>query len=99
MPLRRNECATCGLEFRTLESHGDIEGALCPSCGSRQTRRLLPHVGVQFRGSGFYRTDHGRCRGAEPTQSDETKTAEAHSPGEDQPSTVRDAAAAGPRGA
>lgn len=82
MPLRQNECAACGHQFRILERNGDEGRAPCPSCGSRETRCLLPHVAVQFKGSGFYRTDHGRGRGAEPARSDETKTAEAHSPSE-----------------
>lgn len=60
MPLRRNECQTCGYAFRTLEAPASADVPTCPACGSRKTRRLLPHVAVQFRGSGYYKTDHGR---------------------------------------
>ena len=63
MPIRRNECAACGREFRVLEAIGEKGRTVCPSCGSHETRRLLPHVSLQFKGSGFYRTDHGRGNG------------------------------------
>ncbi len=33
---------------------------ICPNCGSKDTHRLLPRVSVQFKGSGYYKTDHGR---------------------------------------
>lgn len=60
MPLRRNECQTCGYAFRTLETSASAGVPTCPACGSRKTRRLLPRVAIQFKGSGYYRTDHGR---------------------------------------
>ncbi|MDD5219027.1 MAG: hypothetical protein PHV11_00465 [Candidatus Bipolaricaulis sp.] len=63
MPLRRNECLSCGYHFRTLETPSTPATSACPACGSRKTRRLLPRVAVQFRGSGFYKTDHGRREG------------------------------------
>lgn len=60
MPLRRNQCKVCGYRFRTLESHEPSEGVACPACGSEETQRLLPRVAVQFKGSGYYKTDHAR---------------------------------------
>ena len=60
MPLRRNECQTCGYAFRTLEAPASTDVPPCPACGSRKTRRLLPHVAIQFKGNGYYKTDHGR---------------------------------------
>ena len=60
MPLYRNECRTCGYRFRTLEGSTATSVATCPACGSRESRRLLPRVAVQFKGSGFYRTDHSQ---------------------------------------
>ncbi len=60
MPLYRNECRTCGYRFRTLEASTATGTATCPACGSQESRRLLPRVAVQFKGSGFYRTDHSQ---------------------------------------
>jgi putative FmdB family regulatory protein len=63
VPLHRNECAKCGCVFRVLELSGTESVAACPACGGHQTRRLLPRVAIQFKGSGFYRTDHARRSG------------------------------------
>jgi len=61
MPLHRHECESCGNRFRVLERPGvDEETPTCPVCGSTKSHRLMPLVAVQFKGSGFYRTDHGR---------------------------------------
>ncbi|MCX6093692.1 MAG: hypothetical protein NTY63_02565 [Candidatus Bipolaricaulota bacterium] len=60
MPLRRNECQACGNRFRTLEAAASADATACPACGSPKTRRLPPHVAVHFKGSGYYKTDHGR---------------------------------------
>ena len=67
MPLHRHECESCGHRFRILVTHGTEDDApTCPECGSISTRRLMPLVAVQFKGSGFYRTDHGRKGGGRP---------------------------------
>lgn len=63
MPLHRNECIACGTRFRVLDLPGVEDDPVCPACGARNARRLLPRVAVQFKGSGFYRTDHGRGAG------------------------------------
>jgi putative FmdB family regulatory protein len=60
MPLHRHECESCGHRFRILVIHGtENETPTCPECGSVSTRRMMPLVAVQFKGSGFYKTDHG----------------------------------------
>jgi len=69
MPLYRHECEVCGHQFRVLELQKPMTTATCPACGSERTHRLLSRVTVQFTGSGYYKTDHGR-RGGTP----ETKT-------------------------
>jgi len=57
MPLYRYECEACGHRFRNLELNGASEETVCPSCGSKSVRRLLSRVSVQFKGSGYYKTD------------------------------------------
>lgn len=61
MPLHRHECASCGNRFRVLELPGtEAETPTCPVCGSTESHRLMPLVAVQFKGSGFYKTDRAR---------------------------------------
>jgi len=61
MPLHRHECHACGHRFRVLELPGAENGTpTCPECGSTETHRLRPLVAVQFKGSGYYKTDYRR---------------------------------------
>jgi len=60
MPFYRYECLDCGESFKVLHQNGDQEPAVCPACGSSRTRRLLPRIGVVYKGSGYYSTDYRR---------------------------------------
>jgi len=57
MPFYRYECENCGHEFRVLHLEGVNDDVSCPSCEDTEVRRLLPRVAVQFKGSGYYKTD------------------------------------------
>ncbi len=57
MPMYRYTCSACGHEFRMLHTEGLPEDVICPSCQSTDTERRLPRVAVQFKGSGYYKTD------------------------------------------
>lgn len=56
MPLYRYECKTCGHEFRVLQQRRD-DAATCPACEGTDLHRLPSRVSVQFKGSGYYKTD------------------------------------------
>lgn len=43
MPIYEFECEKCGERFEELVAAG-AEGVACPSCGARETRRLLSPV-------------------------------------------------------
>jgi len=60
MPFYRYECENCGTEFRVLHrtDDGDEDVVKCPSCGGRKAKRLLPRIGVIYKGSGYYSTDY-----------------------------------------
>ena len=57
MPFHRYECGNCGHEFRYLHLAGVEDDVACPKCESKDVQRLLPRVAVQFKGSGYYKTD------------------------------------------
>lgn len=73
MPLHRHECKSCGFRFRVLDLEEKKGEVSCPECGSKDTHRLLPRVSVQFKGSGYYKTDHGRKSSASDAKSHEEK--------------------------
>jgi len=68
MPFYRYECENCGFEFKILHVNGNKEKAICPQCGSEQVKRLLPRIGVIYKGNGYYTTDY-RKKGKAPSSS------------------------------
>jgi len=58
MPFYRYECEACGSVFKVLEQNGNAPLPVCPECGGRRARRLLPRIGVIYKGSGYYATDY-----------------------------------------
>jgi len=61
MPLYRYECESCGNQFTVLvrqQAQDDVP--TCPECGNKETRRMVPRVAIQFKGSGYYKTDYAR---------------------------------------
>ena len=77
MPIYEYECNACGSRFERRQRVSDDPVRECPACGG-QTRRVLHPVGVIFKGSGFYCTDHrsGSTTSAIPPKdkADESKT-------------------------
>lgn len=69
MPLYRYECESCGHRFRVLHSKRSDKLDACPSCGGKETRRLLSRVSVQFKGSGYYKTDRANKNSKAGTKS------------------------------
>jgi len=63
MPFYRYQCETCGAEFKKLYMNGNTASVLCPECKSRATYRLLPRIGVVYKGKGYYTTDYERSSG------------------------------------
>ena len=57
MPLYRYECKICGHEFRVLQQRDDQNTVTCPSCEGKELHRLPSRVSIQFKGSGYYKTD------------------------------------------
>jgi putative FmdB family regulatory protein len=57
MPTYVYRCESCGQTFERRQSISDAPLAGCPECAGR-VRRLIQPVGVVFKGSGFYVTDH-----------------------------------------
>jgi putative FmdB family regulatory protein len=58
MPTYEYLCQTCSHRFETWQKMTDEPLTTCPECGAH-IRRVLYPAGVVFKGSGFYKTDHG----------------------------------------
>jgi len=58
MPFYRYECRECASVFKVLHLNGSCDPPTCQQCGSTEVKRLLPRIGVIYKGSGYYTTDH-----------------------------------------
>jgi putative FmdB family regulatory protein len=63
MPNYEYECESCGIRFERMQHFHDEPLRDCPECGGCVHRVLQP-VGIVFKGSGFYVTDHNKSSSA-----------------------------------
>ncbi len=70
MPNYEYECQTCGVHFERKQKVTDEPMQDCPECGGK-VRKLFFPVGIIFKGSGWYKTDHGAGGAIPPAKTDE----------------------------
>jgi putative FmdB family regulatory protein len=58
MPTYEYQCKSCNHRFEIWQKMTDEPLTTCPEC-SGTIRRVLFPAGIVFKGSGFYKTDHG----------------------------------------
>jgi putative FmdB family regulatory protein len=58
MPVYTYRCSNCGVEFDKQQSFNDQPPSRCPECGKKTLKKVYQPVGIVFKGSGFYATDH-----------------------------------------
>ncbi len=75
MPTYTYRCENCGVQFDRKHSFNDPPLTNCPECKKKALRKVYTPVGIVFKGSGFYATDHRSPSGASRTGSAE-KTGE-----------------------
>jgi putative FmdB family regulatory protein len=79
MPIYTYRCENCGVRFERNQKFSDAPLAWCPECGKKALRKVYTPVGIVFKGSGFYATDHRSPSGTSRAASEEkeqTKPAE-----------------------
>ncbi len=64
MPVYTYQCESCGVRFERLQSYTDPVLTRCPECNKKALRKVYTPVGIVFKGSGFYATDHRSASGA-----------------------------------
>ena len=77
MPIYTYRCENCGVQFEQTQKFTDQPLTRCPECGKKSLHKVYTPVGIVFKGSGFYATDHRSPSGGWPTpsKSSEEKTA------------------------
>ncbi len=58
MPIYTYRCSNCGVQFDKQQSFTDQSLLRCPECGKKALKKVYQPVGIVFKGSGFYATDH-----------------------------------------
>ncbi|TLN27469.1 zinc ribbon domain-containing protein [bacterium] len=69
MPIYTYRCANCGVQFDKTQKFSDQPLQWCPECGKKALNKVYQPVGIVFKGSGFYSTDHRSPSGASRTSS------------------------------
>jgi putative FmdB family regulatory protein len=58
MPIYTYQCDNCGVRFERHQNFSDAPLTRCPECSKKALRKIYTPVGIVFKGSGFYATDH-----------------------------------------
>jgi putative FmdB family regulatory protein len=58
MPVYTYRCDNCGVQFDRRQLFTDPLLKVCPDCGKKALHKVYTPVGIVFKGSGFYATDH-----------------------------------------
>jgi putative FmdB family regulatory protein len=73
MPVYTYQCESCGVRFERLQSFSDPALTRCPECNKKALRKVYTPVGIVFKGSGFYATDHRSASGSFDRKSKSTE--------------------------
>lgn len=74
MPIYEYQCKQCNERHEIIQRFSDAPLTHCPSCGG-EMKKLISSPAIQFKGSGFYKTDYasGSSSGSSSNKS-ETKS-------------------------
>lgn len=82
MPTYEYRCRDCGEDLEVYQSFTEDALTECPKCGG-SLRKLFGNVGISFKGTGFYKNDHG----SRSSTGDSTSTSESKSETKTEPKT------------
>ncbi len=58
MPVYTYRCTNCGFVFDQQQKFSNSSLTRCPECEKKTLQKVFQPVGIVFKGSGFYATDH-----------------------------------------
>ena len=74
MPVYTYRCENCGVQFDRHQKFEDAPLTRCPECNKKALKKVIAPVGIVFKGSGFYATDHRSPSGSTPRSNKETES-------------------------
>lgn len=72
MPLYEYQCQSCGERSEVIQNLSDAPLEQCPKCNGGPVRKLMSAPAIQFKGSGFYKTDYASSSSSAPASSTST---------------------------
>lgn len=57
MPLYEYKCSSCDAKVEVIQRVSDPPYSHCPKCGG-EMKKVISAPAIQFKGSGFYKTDY-----------------------------------------
>jgi putative FmdB family regulatory protein len=82
MPIYTYRCENCGVQFERTQKFTDPPLTRCPECNKKSLHKVYTPVGIVFKGSGFYATDHRSPSGATSSKSHDSSEKSAETKGE-----------------
>lgn len=79
MPIYTYRCENCGVQFDRKQRFDDDPLVRCPECEKDTLHKVYMPVGIVFKGSGFYATDHRSPSGQTSRGKSESKSDESSS--------------------
>jgi putative FmdB family regulatory protein len=76
MPVYTYQCDNCGVRFERNQKFSDPTLTRCPECSKKTLRKIYTPVGIVFKGSGFYSTDHRSPSGSARTNGSKSESTE-----------------------
>lgn len=78
MPIYEYQCKACDERHEIIQRISEEPLTHCPKCGG-EMKKLISSPAIQFKGSGFYKTDYASSSGSasgekKPETKSETKT-------------------------
>ena len=73
MPLYEYQCQQCKERMEIIQKFSDAPHAHCPKCGG-DMKKLFSSPAIQFKGSGFYKTDYASGSSSKTESKSESKT-------------------------
>jgi len=82
MPVYVYHCDECDFQFEQQQKFTDNPLKKCPNCGKNTLHKVYTPVGIIYKGSGFYSTDHRSSSGAVSPTKHTTDTAKSENKSE-----------------
>ena len=73
MPIYEYQCTRCSERHEVIQRFSDAPLSHCPSCGG-DMKKLPSSPAIQFKGSGFYKTDYASGSGGKSETKSESSS-------------------------